>query len=142
MDATSTFVIIVFLATAIERTIEAVINPWFDALEKGKYGLPTWKPGPLVRRVVGVVLGLGAGFAIAFGLGLDLFNPLLGNAGLKYALNTVQAKTFTGILLGGGSAPAHELIRYVEEKKQKAGQEKDKAEADKILAQREAAKGA
>lgn len=116
MDGTSTFVIIVFLAAAIERTIEAVITPLFDALEKGNYRLPKWGPVPLVRRFVGVVLGLGAGFAIAFGLGLDLFNPLLD----RQTLSLLHAKIFTGILLGGGSAPAHELIRYVEEKKDKA----------------------
>lgn len=138
MDGTSTFVIIVFLATAIERTIEAVMTPLFDALKDGKYGLPEWKAGELVKRFAGVVLGLGAGFAVAFGLGLDLFTPLLQTLGPEQALHSAQAKIFTGILLGGGSAPAHELIRYVEEKKQKAGQEKDKAEADAIVARRTA----
>jgi hypothetical protein len=139
MDGTATFVIIVFLSTAIERTIEAVINPPFDALAEGKYHLPRWEAGQLVKRFVGVVLGLGAGFAIAFGLKLDLFNPLLGGG---TTLSALHAKIFTGILLGGGSAPAHEVIRYVEEKKGKAEGEKDaaKAEAEAAEAKAKAAK--
>jgi hypothetical protein len=126
MDGTSTFVIIVFLATAIERAIEATINPLFDALSNGKYGLPQWQPGELVKRFLALVLGLGGGFAIALGLKLDLINPLL----TQSALNSEQAKILTGILLGGGSAPAHEIIRYVEEKKQKAAGEKEVTEAE------------
>ena len=98
--AGAALVLLIFLSTAIERGIEIVLAP-----------LEGWTAPS--RRVLAVGLALVLGAAIAYGLQLDLVGPLLAGGGLS----TVQARGVTAIALAGGSAPAHELLRLIEEAK-------------------------
>ncbi len=62
-----------------------------------------------------LAVGLSLAFAsiFAFGLHLDLVGLLVGQG----ALTSMQGRAVTALALGGGSAPAHGLIRLIEEAK-------------------------
>ncbi len=45
-------------------------------------------------------------------------------------VSDMGGKWLTALLIGGGAAPAHELVRYVENKKAKAKEEKAQEEAN------------
>ena len=103
-DATATLLLL-FFAAAIERAVELVIAV-----------LPEDR-GVALRRLVAVTLAIGFGGGLAFGLELDLVGPLLGDEG---GLSAAQGRAATALALAGGAAPAHELIRLIEEKKTRA----------------------
>lgn len=97
-DASSAAVLLTFLSLAIERGVEVLLG-----FSSG--GAKGW------RRAVAVSLSLSLSLALAFGLRLDLISILLPAS----QLNPSQAQALTAIALAGGSAPAHELIRLLEE---------------------------
>lgn len=99
-EAATAVVLLLFLTTAVERTVEVMLAP-FDGI------------GAARKRLMAVALSLIVGGAIAFGLELDLVGALLGERSLSQG----QGYAATAIALAGGSAPAHELIRLVEEMK-------------------------
>ena len=106
-DAAMATVLLLFLAAAVERGVEVALAP-----------LEAWGSLP-ARRSLAVALSLVLGAGIAFGLGLDLIGPLLDTD----VLTATQGRAATALALAGGSAPAHELIRLIEEAKaaRKAG---------------------
>jgi hypothetical protein len=106
-DAVTAIVLLLFLATAVERTVEVALAP-FEG----------WG-GPALRKVVAAGLALAAGAGFAFGLELDLVGPLLRTEAGE-GLTAAQGRAATAIALAGGSAPAHELIRLIEETKLRA----------------------
>jgi len=117
-DPLAATILLLFLSTAVERTVEVVLSVLVPSLRSGQALREPQdeRTGPALRRVVAVALSLAAGAGFAFGLGLDLVSPLLGDA----ALTAAQGRAATALALAGGAAPAHELIRLVEEAKQRA----------------------
>src|SRR5687767_8533229 len=99
-DAATAAVLLTFLSVAIERAVEVALA----IVPEG--------PTP-VRRLVAVGLSLGFSAALAFGLGFDLVSSFLEPG----TLTTRQGRGLTAIALAGGSAPAHELLRLIEEAK-------------------------
>ena len=99
------FVLLLFLAVAIERAVEVILAP----LEG--------RGAPSLRRLAALGLSLCLALALVFGLELDIVGPLLGDGG---GLGAAQGRALTAIAVAGGSAPAHELIRLVEEAKARA----------------------
>ncbi len=95
------FVLLLFLAVAIERAVEVILAP----LEG--------RGAPSLRRLAAFGLAL----ALVFGLQLDIVGPLFGEGG---GLGAAQGRALTAIAVAGGSAPAHELIRLIEEAKARA----------------------
>jgi hypothetical protein len=67
----------------------------------------------------------GFGILIAFGLKLNLIGQIFKDI----AISDTGGKWLTAFLIGGGPAPAHELVRFVENKKGTAKEEKAQAEA-------------
>ncbi len=100
-------VLLLFLAVAVERAVEVLLAP----LEG--------RQGPRLRRLTALALSLCLALALVFGLQLDLVAPLLGE---EAGLSASQGRTLTAIAVAGGSAPAHELIRLIEEAKTRAKQ--------------------
>ena len=96
-------VLLLFLSAAIERVIEVALSP-----------LEGWPRDG--RRAVAVGASMLCGLTIAFGLQLDLVSPLLGDD----VLTSTQGRGVTAIALAGGSGPVHELVRLVEELKQRS----------------------
>jgi len=117
-DPLAATILLLFLSTAVERTVEVVLSALVPSLRSGQALREPQdeRTGPALRRVVAVALSLAAGAGFAFGLGLDLVSPLLGDA----ALTAAQGRAATALALAGGAAPAHELIRLVEEAKERA----------------------
>src|SRR3990172_1089212 len=116
-DPLAATILLLFLSTAVERTVE-VLSALVSSLRSGqalREPQDEWT-GTALKRVVAVALSLAAGAGFAFGLGLDLVSPLLGDA----ALTAAQGRAATALALAGGAAPAHELIRLVEEAKERA----------------------
>jgi hypothetical protein len=100
-NAAAAAVLLLFLSTAIERAVEVALAGLED------------RGGPTFRRGVATMLALLAAAALSFGLGLDLVGPLLPAS----SLTSLQGQSLTAIALAGGSAPAHELLRLLEEAK-------------------------
>ncbi|MPZ48347.1 MAG: hypothetical protein GEU75_03385 [Dehalococcoidia bacterium] len=100
-DTATAIVLLLFLSAAVERGVEVVLS-----------ALDGWQ-APAQRRLLAVGLSAALSAAIAFGLELDLIGPLLS----EEALTLTQARAATAIALAGGSGPAHELIRLIEEAK-------------------------
>ena len=117
-DPLAATILLLFLSTAVERTVEVVLSVLVPSLRSGQALREPQdeRTGPALRRVVAVALSLAVGAGFAFGLGLDLVSPLLGDA----ALTAAQGRAATALALAGGAAPAHELIRLVEEAKERA----------------------
>src|SRR3972149_2207632 len=115
-DPLAATILLLFLSTAVERTVEVVLSVLVPSLRSGQALREPQdeRTGPALRRVVAVALSLAAGAGFAFGP--RLVSPLLGDA----ALTAAQGRAATALALAGGAAPAHELIRLVEEAKQRA----------------------
>ncbi len=101
-DAVVASVLLLFLATAVERGVETLLAAAGGFLPAGSD----------TRKAVAIVLAMALGSGIAFGLEMDLVRPLLGGG-----LSATQGRALTAIAPGGGSAPAHELLRLLEEAK-------------------------
>ena len=72
-----------------------------------------------IKQAVALALTLGLGLLASFIFDFQLISQLL--PGLS--LSGTEDKFLTGLALAGGAAPAHELMRYVAEKKNKAKKE-------------------
>lgn len=79
-----------------------------------------------IRGIVGIGMVFGFGMLVAFGLNLNLMGQIFKDV----AISDVGGKWLTALLIGGGAAPAHEVVRYVENKKAKAKEEKAHAEVE------------
>ena len=99
-ETASTSVLLLFLAAAVERTVEIALAPFGQA-------------NVALKRAVAVGLSLVIGAGLAFGLQVDLVGPLVGEG----RVTPEQGRAVTAIALAGGSAPVHELIRLLEEAK-------------------------
>src|SRR3972149_1547549 len=103
-DPLAATILLLFLSTAVERTVEVVLSVLVPSLRSGQALREPQdeRTGPALRRVVAVALSLAAGAGFAFGLGLDLVSPLLGDA----ALTAAQGRGGAAPAPGGGGAPA------------------------------------
>ncbi len=102
------------LAIFVERIVERAINILMPDRQAGQPDWPEWKKRFKLVLTTSAVAALG--LAISFSLDLRLMSQVLPNA----QLDGTQDKIITGFLIGGGSAPAHEVLRYIENKKKKA----------------------
>lgn len=100
------------MAVFVERLVEAFVANWWVVGDS--------EVSKKLRVAITVTATLVAGIVIAQILDLQLMLDIFPTLDLEPWQNRVA----TGIVIGGGAAPAHELIRYVEEKKQKAAKEK------------------
>jgi hypothetical protein len=125
---TDAIVLAVFLSAAIERVVEAFMGLAESDAEKEQQRKPPAKLAaePAVVPKYGLGLkrfgAMAAGFALAaalcFGLDFQLINDFV-----ETDLGEDEAKLFTAMLIGAGTAPAHEFIRFVEERKKAAERE-------------------
>jgi hypothetical protein len=120
---TDAIILVVFLAAAIERVVEAFVG-LIEKDDKAKSGLRKGWNSVIekvrldsvgVKRLVAIAAGVGIAAALCYGLDFQLFNEFLDED-----LSEGKAKLLTALLIGVGAAPAHEFIRYVEEKKKRA----------------------
>ncbi len=102
------------LALGLERWTELWMNAiktWGGRAEEGdnlkRFGY----------RVVAIAISVGSGIVTAVVFGLDVRDYLPG-------ATIENGEILAGIIAGLGAAPAHEVIRYIEEKKHKAEAEK------------------
>ena len=109
-------VLLIMLAAGVERLTEGVMALVADQ------GRPRWNPG--TRRGLAIVVSVGFGALIAFGLGVELVSPLVG-----YDLGR-GGYLATAFALAGGAGPVHELVRLLEEAKnrRKAGKARPRTE--------------
>ena len=77
------------------------------------------------RGIVAFLLVFGFGSLVSFAFNLNLIGAIFENM----EISNTGGKWLTALLIGGGSAPAHEVVRYIENKKAKAKEEKAQAEA-------------
>ena len=110
------------LALFGERLVDKILALVWPDVEAGALPSRVYKRA---RGIVGITLVFGFGIVIAFGLNLNLIGEIFKGT----ATSDIGGKWLTALLIGGGAAPAHELIRYVENKKAKAKEEKAQAEA-------------
>lgn len=136
-----TLIIVGALAIFVERITELLINslPWFqdwdpekeewDAQQKADLagGQPkprkeeeVWsRPKKMLKQWLVMGTAIGAAFLIVFLLDLRLVSDIFQSA----ELSDTQDGVITAFLIGGGSAPAHEIIKYIGNKKKKAEKE-------------------
>ena len=110
------------LALFSERLVDRILALLWPDVEAGA------KPSKFYQRfrgIIGIALVFGFGILVAFGLKLNLIGQIFKDI----AISDTGGKWLTAFLIGGGAAPAHELVRYVENKKAKAKEEKAQAEA-------------
>ena len=110
------------LALFSERLVDRILALLWPDVEAGAE--PT-KFYQRFRGIIGIALVFGFGILVAFGLKLNLIGQIFKDI----AISDTGGKWLTAFLIGGGAAPAHELVRYVENKKAKAKEEKAQAEA-------------
>ena len=111
------------LALFGERLVDRILMLAWPDVEAGALPSKVYKR---TRGIVGVALVFGFGIVIAFGLNLNLIDEIFKGT----AISDIGGKWLTALLIGGGAAPAHEIIRYIENKKAKAKEEKAQAEAE------------
>ena len=109
-----TILLIGALAIFVERIVETLMKFWPD--QTGFVGA--------IKQLVAIGAAAGLGFAVVLFLDLHLMKAVIPDAGLT----SDQDLVMTALLIGGGSAPAHEVLRYIEEKKKKASNEKEEKE--------------
>lgn len=110
------------LALFGERLVDRVLMLVWPDVEAGATPSKVYKR---TRGIVGTVLVFGFGILVAFALNLNLIGEIFEGI----AISDTGGKWLTALLIGGGSAPAHEVVRYIENKKAKAKEEKADAEA-------------
>ena len=113
------------LALFGERLVDRILALVWPDVEAGVAASKIYKR---IRGLVGFTLVFGFGVLVAFGLNLNLMSEIFEGT----AVSDTGGKWLTAFLIGGGAAPAHELVRYVENKKAKAKEEKAQAEAKTI----------
>jgi hypothetical protein len=83
--------------------------------------LGTFKDNP-GRRLMSILLGVIAGLAIAGLAGLDVYAGVQNDGvtdATKLVAPTVLGIIFTGVLLGLGSSPTHEVIKVLQKDKER-----------------------
>ncbi|TET42314.1 MAG: hypothetical protein E3J66_03790 [Dehalococcoidia bacterium] len=110
------------LALFGERIVDRILMLVWPDVEAGATPSRVYKR---TRGIVGIVLVFGFGILVAFALNLNLIGEMFEGI----AISDTGGKWLTALLIGGGAAPAHEVIRYIENKKAKAKEEKSQAEA-------------
>jgi hypothetical protein len=105
------------LSLFVERLVDRGLTMVWpdDPDKKASPGGPYARVRPMLALVAGLALGLG----IATWLSLDVASVIF--AGIR--IEPWQGIILTGLMIGGGQGPTHEVIRWIEEKKRKA--EKD-----------------
>lgn len=109
------------LALFGERLVDRILMLVWPDVEAGSAVSGVYKR---TRGIVGVALVLAFGILVAFVLNLNLISEIFKNT----TISDMEGKWLTALLIGGGAAPAHELVRYIENKKGKAKEEKAQAE--------------
>jgi len=109
------------LALVIERWLEI----WMNIL-KGWWGEPPQGQNAkqATFRLIALGLGVVSGILVAVPLDLNLFDIALGDQRVP------NGHWVTGVVIGLGTGPTHEIVKYVEEKKNKGKAERRKAETD------------
>lgn len=72
--------------------------------------------GKTLKKFILQLLGFAAGIILTHYAGLQLFNSILGAMG-EPLISKALDYLMTGLLIGGGSAPMHVLIRFISERK-------------------------
>jgi len=82
--------------------------------------LASFKDNP-ARRLISLYFGAIIGLVIAGIFGLDLFSALLedGTQAPPWFTNTKLTLIATGLVIGAGSTPTHEIIRFIQENKER-----------------------
>ena len=110
------------LALFGERIVDRILTLLWPDVEAGSVPSRVYTRA---RGILGIMLVFGFGVIVAFVLDLNLISQIFEGIPESGA----GGKWLTALLIGGGAAPAHELVRYVENKKAKAKEEKAQAEA-------------
>ena len=108
------------LALGVERWTEL----WMNAI-KALFGEPPQGQNlnQFVYRLVAMAIGIVSGLVVVNVANFDVFKAVLPEAGIQNGL------LLSGVFIGLGASPAHEIVKYVEEKK-------NKAKAEKVMAQK------
>jgi hypothetical protein len=109
-------ILVGLLAIVVERGIEPVMN-----FVKGHCVKPPEKGQDLTQtiyRLIAFTLAVGAGLLITFFCRIDLINEMFPDSEIG------NGWILTGFIIGLGSAPAHEAVNYIEQKKNKAKEER------------------
>ena len=107
-------------ATAVQSTTEAqgLLRTAGDITDRASMIIASFQDNP-ARRVASLVIGAGLGMLIAGGVGLNVFVATLGApADPNPAIPAFVAGSFgvilTGLLIGLGSAPTHEVVKSLQ----------------------------
>ncbi len=109
-EALAVLLRLLVVSTIVERFLEIASQVWdYVAIQTGRGKAPPGRKR-LVLQSAGVVLGI----ALSSLMGVVVFR-MLGIGGIPYWLDVF----FTGILVGGGTEPVHQLISFLNENKQR-----------------------
>ena len=111
------------LALLIERLVDRLFALIWPDVEAGSNPSPIYKR---IRGLLGVSLVFVGGIIFAFAFDLNLMKQIFPDLNIT----STSGKWLTACLIGGGAAPAHEVVRYIENKKAKAKEEKAQSEKD------------
>ena len=111
------------LALLIERVVDRFLILIWPDVDAGNDPSGIYKR---IRGLLGVSLVLAGGIIFAFALDLNLMKQIFPDL----EITATTGKWLTACMIGGGAAPAHEFVRYIENKKAKAKEEKAQNEAD------------
>ncbi len=109
-EALAVLLRLLVVSTIVERFLEIASQVWdYVAIHVGGRKAPAGRKR-LVLQSAGVVLGV----ILSSLMGIVVFR-MLGIGGIPYWLDVL----FTGILVGGGTEPVHQLISFLNENKQR-----------------------
>jgi hypothetical protein len=103
---------------------QKTINTAYQAVDDLSDFIDSFKDNP-GRKLISIYIGMVLGLLLAWALGLDLFT-LTGNGGIFSGPLQNLGVAITGVVLGLGANPTHELVQYLSENKL-ASQTKNKA---------------
>ena len=108
------------LAIAVERATEVLMNAFKWWNNEPRKGNGNKQVHLTVYRLVAMFISGGFGILITGMWNIDLFKLTVSEAAVQNGV------LLSGLMIGLGALPSHEIIKYIEEKKGKA-----KADADK-----------
>lgn len=73
--------------------------------------------GSVFRALILQLLGFAVGILLARIFRVQMFDALLGNGAIGARISAPLDYVLTGLFIGGGSAPAHLLVRFITERK-------------------------